>query len=104
MSIAGEPWDDEEELTYSDFPRMGDCSDLEQRVADLEQLAKNYDGHLRAAVQVLEGYRHLDKVLSDERWLPDDFRGQLLYDFWKVIKSIGQSSQAFLTQQKERKP
>ncbi len=36
--------------------------------------------------QVYENYKHLDKLLSDKRWLsPELLQQQVLYDCWQAI-------------------
>jgi len=36
--------------------------------------------------KIFEKYQHLDKLLSDPAWLPDNFVGQIVYDLWQVVK------------------
>ena len=35
---------------------------------------------------VYERYKHLDAMLSDRAWLPDNALSQCLYDCWQAIK------------------
>ena len=37
--------------------------------------------------RVFKQYQHLDKILSDERWLPSvDFKDQIVFDLWQAIR------------------
>lgn len=35
---------------------------------------------------IYEKYKHLDNLLSDQAWLPNDLIGKMLYDLWQAVK------------------
>ena len=37
--------------------------------------------------EVYEKYEHLDRLLSDKEFLPDDPRGHILYDLWQAVRT-----------------
>ena len=39
-----------------------------------------------AIQQVFAKYKHMDHLLSDEKWLPDSIQGQIVFDLWQAIK------------------
>jgi len=40
--------------------------------------------------QVYNKYEHLDELLCDKSWLPDDSVGAILYDLWRAIRSANE--------------
>ena len=36
--------------------------------------------------EVYEKYKHLDYLLTDEKWLGQELSGQILVELWKVVK------------------
>ena len=36
--------------------------------------------------EVYEKYKHLDHLLTDKKWLSEDFNGYMIFDFWEAIK------------------
>lgn len=36
--------------------------------------------------EVHKKYKHLDHLLSDRKWLMDNFWGGIIYDLWQAIK------------------
>ena len=41
---------------------------------------------MKTARDVYEKYRHLDQLLVDEEWLPDNFLATILKDCWDAVK------------------
>ena len=37
--------------------------------------------------EVYEKFKHLDFLLSDLKWLPDDMRGWILFELWQAIRN-----------------
>ena len=35
---------------------------------------------------VYEQYKHLDKLLSDETWLPGTIQARILFDLWSAVR------------------
>ena len=40
---------------------------------------------------VFDKYKHMDHLLSDSEWLPDNIQGQIVFDLWQAIKAAQES-------------
>lgn len=43
---------------------------------------------LLIGLQIYQQYKHLDKMLSDEKLMSGDFKNKILYDLWQIIRKI----------------
>lgn len=65
------------------------CNECGMSINDAIQQLKQSNkvrGSKMALSEVYERYKHLDKLLSDEKWLSPDIREIILYDLWQAIK------------------
>lgn len=88
--------------------RVVNVRDLLEQVAALRAERDTCRKSLAPVLAVYEKFKHLDRVLSDERWITsgrwmktDEFNARLLYDLWQAVKAAARAAAALVGESKD---